>query len=46
LHHTAKDFPDMQAKELSNGPLAMLVAACMCEQEQINGQGILENIGF
>jgi hypothetical protein len=42
----AKDFADMQAKELSNGRLAMLAAAGMCVQEQINGQGILENLGF
>lgn len=42
----AKDFADMQTKELSNGRLAMLAAAGMCVQEQINGQGILENLGF
>ncbi|KAL7536197.1 hypothetical protein ACHAXR_010577 [Thalassiosira sp. AJA248-18] len=42
----AKDFANMQAKELSNGRLAMLAAAGMCVQEQINGQGILENLGF
>jgi len=42
----AKDFENMQAKELSNGRLAMIAAAGMCVQEQINGQGILENLGF
>lgn len=42
----AKDFANMQAKELSNGRLAMLAAAGMCVQEQINGKGILENLGF
>jgi len=42
----AKDFANMQTKELSNGRLAMLAAAGMCMQEQINGQGILENLGF
>jgi hypothetical protein len=36
----------MQTKELSNGRLAMLAAAGMCVQEQINGKGILENLGF
>uniref|UniRef100_A0A6U5FV66 Plastid light harvesting protein n=1 Tax=Corethron hystrix TaxID=216773 RepID=A0A6U5FV66_9STRA len=42
----AEDFANMQAKELSNGRLAMLAAAGMCVQEQINGKGILENLGF
>jgi hypothetical protein len=42
----AKDFANMQTKELSNGRLAMLAAAGMCAQEQVNGQGILENLGF
>merc|ERR1712127_909621 len=42
----AKDFANMQAKELNNGRLAMLAAAGMCVQEQVNGQGILENLGF
>jgi len=42
----AKDFANMQTKELSNGRLAMLAAAGMCVQEQVNGQGILENLGF
>jgi len=42
----AKDFANMQTKELQNGRLAMLAAAGMCAQEQVNGQGILENLGF
>jgi len=42
----AKDFANMQTKELSNGRLAMLAVAGMCVQEQINGKGILENLGF
>jgi hypothetical protein len=42
----ANDFASMQEKELSNGRLAMLAVAGMCVQEQINGQGILENLGF
>jgi hypothetical protein len=42
----AEDFAGMQTKELSNGRLAMLAAAGMCVQEQINGQGLLENLGF
>merc|ERR1712194_356757 len=41
-----KDFANMQSKELSHGRLAMLAAAGMCVQEQINGKGILENLGF
>jgi hypothetical protein len=41
-----KDFENMQAKELSNGRLAMFAAAGFCVQEQINGQGILENLGL
>jgi len=42
----AKGFANVQARELSNGRLAMLAAAGMCVQEQINGKGILENLGF
>lgn len=42
----AKQFAEMQAKELSNGRLAMLAAAGMCAQELVNGKGILENLGF
>jgi Chlorophyll A-B binding protein len=41
----AKDFAEMQSKELSNGRLAMLAVAGMCAQEQINGVAILENLG-
>ena len=40
------DFARMQAKELSNGRLAMIAAAGMCVQEQVNGKAILENLGF
>ncbi len=39
-------FADMQTRELSNGRLAMIAAAGMCVQEQVNGKGILENLGF
>ena len=42
----AKEFENMQAKELSNGRLAMLAAAGMCVQELVNGKGILENLGY
>lgn len=41
-----KEFATMQSKELSHGRLAMLTAAGMCVQEQINGKGILDNLGF
>jgi len=41
-----KEFANMQAKELSHGRLAMFAAAGMCVQEQVNGKGILENLGF
>jgi len=40
----AVDFEDRQARELSNGRLAMLAAAGMCAQELVNGQGIFENL--
>ena len=40
------DYARMQTKELNNGRLAMLAAAGMCVQEQINGKGILENFGL
>lgn len=43
---TAEDFDNMQAKELSNGRLAMFAAAGMCAQELVNGKGILENLGL
>jgi hypothetical protein len=36
----------MQAKELSNGRLAMLGVAGMCVQELVDGKGILEHLGF
>ena len=39
-------FAQMQNRELSNGRLAMIAAAGMCVQEQINGKGILETLGF
>mmetsp|Transcript_5641 Transcript_5641/g.6186 ORF Transcript_5641/g.6186 Transcript_5641/m.6186 type:complete len:207 (+) Transcript_5641:128-748(+) len=39
-----KEFANMQTKELNNGRLAMLAAAGMCAQEQINGKGILDNL--
>merc|ERR1712127_32251 len=39
-------FSDMQDGELNNGRLAMLAVAGMCVQEQVNGQGILENLGL
>jgi len=42
----AKEFESMQAKELSNGRLAMIAAAGMCVQELVNGKGILENLGY
>lgn len=42
----ALEYASMQAKELSNGRLAMLAAAGMCVQEQISGKGILESLGF
>jgi hypothetical protein len=42
----AAEFATMQTKELNNGRLAMIAAAGMCVQEQINGKGILENLGY
>eukprot|EP00529_Nitzschia_sp_RCC80_P001404 CAMPEP_0113482988 /NCGR_PEP_ID=MMETSP0014_2-20120614/23202_1 /TAXON_ID=2857 /ORGANISM="Nitzschia sp." /LENGTH=237 /DNA_ID=CAMNT_0000376521 /DNA_START=120 /DNA_END=833 /DNA_ORIENTATION=- /assembly_acc=CAM_ASM_000159 len=37
----ADDFANMQAKELSNGRLAMIAAAGMCVQEQVTHQTLL-----
>ena len=37
----AQGFASMQAKELSNGRLAMLAAAGMCAQELVTGQPLL-----
>mmetsp|Transcript_25326 Transcript_25326/g.34789 ORF Transcript_25326/g.34789 Transcript_25326/m.34789 type:complete len:241 (-) Transcript_25326:133-855(-) len=42
----AKEFENMQAKELSNGRLAMLAAAGFVAQELVNGKPILENLGM
>eukprot|EP00579_Thalassiosira_antarctica_P011420 CAMPEP_0201925406 /NCGR_PEP_ID=MMETSP0903-20130614/14643_1 /ASSEMBLY_ACC=CAM_ASM_000552 /TAXON_ID=420261 /ORGANISM="Thalassiosira antarctica, Strain CCMP982" /LENGTH=234 /DNA_ID=CAMNT_0048463079 /DNA_START=36 /DNA_END=740 /DNA_ORIENTATION=+ len=42
----AAEYAKMQTKELNNGRLAMLAAAGFCAQEQVNGQGILESLGF
>eukprot|EP00532_Pseudo-nitzschia_australis_P002808 CAMPEP_0168188776 /NCGR_PEP_ID=MMETSP0139_2-20121125/15923_1 /TAXON_ID=44445 /ORGANISM="Pseudo-nitzschia australis, Strain 10249 10 AB" /LENGTH=242 /DNA_ID=CAMNT_0008111427 /DNA_START=221 /DNA_END=949 /DNA_ORIENTATION=+ len=39
-------FANMQAKELSNGRLAMLAAAGMCVQELVNGKPVLEDLPF
>jgi len=41
-----EEFANMQTKELNNGRLAMIAAAGMCAQEQVNGEGILQNLGF
>jgi len=42
-----KEFAEMQTKELQNGRLAMLAAAGMCVQEQINHETIFGTIkGF
>lgn len=40
----ASEFASIQAKELSNGRLAMLAAAGMVVQELVNGKAILENL--
>ena len=42
--NNAKEFAEMQTKELQNGRLAMLAAAGMCVQEQINHQTIFGTI--
>jgi Chlorophyll A-B binding protein len=38
------DFDSIQAKELSNGRLAMLAVAGMCVQELLNGQPVLADL--
>eukprot|EP00521_Asterionellopsis_glacialis_P018032 CAMPEP_0195295062 /NCGR_PEP_ID=MMETSP0707-20130614/16526_1 /TAXON_ID=33640 /ORGANISM="Asterionellopsis glacialis, Strain CCMP134" /LENGTH=236 /DNA_ID=CAMNT_0040356195 /DNA_START=114 /DNA_END=821 /DNA_ORIENTATION=- len=43
LPEDQKARENMHTKELNNGRLAMLAAAGMCVQEQINGKGILDN---
>jgi len=43
---SAEEFAVIQAKELSNGRLAMLGTAGMLVQELVNGKGILENLGL
>lgn len=43
---SAKDYENMQSKELSNGRLAMLAVAGMCVQEQIYGVPVLDNLPF
>ena len=40
----ADEFASMQAKELSNGRLAMLAVAGMCVQELVNGQPVLSDL--
>jgi hypothetical protein len=40
----ADEFATMQAKELSNGRLAMLAVAGMCVQELVNGQPVLSDL--
>jgi len=40
------EFASLQAKEISNGRLAMIGAAGMIVQELVNGKGILENLGL
>jgi len=42
----AKDFVNMQTKELQNGRLAMIGAAGMCSQELVNHRTIVETIVF
>lgn len=39
-----QEFAIMQAKELSNGRLAMLAVAGMCVQELVNGQPVLADL--
>merc|ERR1719155_284040 len=40
----AKEFAEIQTKELQNGRLAMIAAAGFCAQEQVDGMGIMEHI--
>ena len=40
------EFQRMQAKELSNGRLAMIAAAGMCVQEQVTHQPLLAGLGL
>ena len=42
----AKDFANMQTKELQNGRLAMIGAAGMCAQELVNHRTIIGTIEF
>ena len=42
----AENFASMQAKELSNGRLAMIAVAGMCVQELVNGNPVLADIPF
>lgn len=42
----AEGFANMQAKELSNGRLAMLAAIGMMVQELVNGQPVLKDLPF
>mmetsp|Transcript_26222 Transcript_26222/g.41355 ORF Transcript_26222/g.41355 Transcript_26222/m.41355 type:complete len:287 (+) Transcript_26222:110-970(+) len=42
----AKDFANMQTKELQNGRLAMIGWAGMCSQELVNHRTIMETIEF
>lgn len=42
----AKDFANMQTKELQNGRLAMLGVAGMCSQELVNHKTIMETYDF
>jgi hypothetical protein len=42
----AKDFANMQTKELQNGRLAMIGVAGMCAQELCNHKTIMETYEF
>ena len=46
LKPAGADFANMQAKELSNGRLAMLAVAGFCVQELVNGQPVLADLPF